>query len=132
MLGSSWCRDTIRNLRFICSGKATSYLWGVSSLGLTFIMQFLHYVHVRIFNVHDKVDGMIKISATKFRNNLFDYLNKVSEGETIVIQRNNQDVAKLISPSKGDWRDHMKVQPKLLVSPEQIILPLEDIWERYI
>ena len=75
---------------------------------------------------------MIKVSATKFRNNLFEYLNKVSEGETIVIQRNKQDVAKLISPSKSDWRDHMKEQPKLLVSPEQIILPIEDIWEGYI
>ena len=75
---------------------------------------------------------MIKVSATKFRNNLFKYLNKVSEGETIVIQRKNQDVAKLISPPKGDWRDNMKAQPKLLVSPEQIIQPLEDIWEEYI
>ena len=75
---------------------------------------------------------MIKISATKFRNNLFEYLNKVSEGETIVIQRKNRDVAKLISPPKGDWRDNMKAQPKLLVSPEQIVQPLEDIWEGYI
>ena len=95
-------------------------------------MQFLYYVHVRILDVHDKGVEMIKVSATKLRNNLFKYLDKVNEGETIIIQRNNQDVAKLISPPKGDWRDHMKVQPKLLVSPEQIILPLEDIWEEYI
>ncbi|MBW2339497.1 MAG: type II toxin-antitoxin system Phd/YefM family antitoxin, partial [Deltaproteobacteria bacterium] len=37
---------------------------------------------------------MITISATKLRNNLFDYLDKVAEGETVVIQRNNHEVAR--------------------------------------
>ena len=75
---------------------------------------------------------MIKVSATKLRNNLFEYLNKVANGETIIIQRNNQEVARLVSAPKADWRENMKVQPKLLVSPEEIIKPLEDIWEGYI
>ena len=35
---------------------------------------------------------MIKISATKFRNNLFDYLQQVESGEIIAIQRNNTKV----------------------------------------
>jgi prevent-host-death family protein len=75
---------------------------------------------------------MIKVTATKFRNNLFGYLDKVTQGETIAIQRNNQEVARLISPPKTDWRENVNVQPKLLVSPEEIIQPNEDIWEGYI
>ena len=75
---------------------------------------------------------MIKVSATKLRNNLFEYLDKVAHGETIVIQRNNQVVARLVSAPKTDWRDNMKVQPKLLVSAEKIMQPLDDIWEGYV
>ncbi len=74
---------------------------------------------------------MIKVSATKFRNNIFKYLDKIEEGETIVIERNNQEVARLIADNKTEWRDQMKVQPELLVSPEKIIEPLDDIWEEY-
>ena len=75
---------------------------------------------------------MIKVSATKLRNNLFEYLNKVAQGETIVIQRNKQEVARLVSVPKADWRENMKVQPKVLVSPKDLIKSLEDIWEDYI
>ena len=75
---------------------------------------------------------MIKVTATKFRSNLFGYLDKVAQGETIAIQRYNQEVARLISPPKTDWRENIKVQPKLLVSPEEIIQPIEDIWEDFI
>ena len=75
---------------------------------------------------------MIKVSATKLRNNLFEYLNKVAQGETIVIQRNKQEVARLVSPPAADWRENMSVQPKLLCPGEEIIQPIEDIWEGYI
>jgi len=68
---------------------------------------------------------MIKVTATKFRNNLFGYLDKVAKGETIAIQRNKQEVARLISPPKTDWRENIKVQPKLLVAPEEIIQSIE-------
>jgi prevent-host-death family protein len=74
---------------------------------------------------------MIKISATKLRNNLFEYLDKASAGETIVIQRNNQDVARIVPTHQIDWRDKMSIKPELLVSPEELIKPLEDIWEEY-
>jgi len=74
---------------------------------------------------------MIKISATKLRNNLFEYLDKASEGETIVIQRNNQDVARIVPTHQIDWRDKMSIKPELLVSPEELIKPIEDIWEEY-
>jgi prevent-host-death family protein len=75
---------------------------------------------------------MIRISATKFRNNLFEYLDKASEGETIVIQRNNQDVARIVPTHQIDWRDRMTIKPELLISPEELIKPIEDIWEEYV
>ena len=75
---------------------------------------------------------MIKITATKLRKNLFEYLDKASEGETIVIQRNNQDVARIVPIHQIDWRDKMSIKPKLLVSPDEFIKPIEDIWEEYV
>lgn len=75
---------------------------------------------------------MITISATKLRNNLFDYLDKVAEGETIVIHRNNQEVARLLPLSRLNWRNKLKIKPKLLVSAEELIKPIEDIWEDYV
>ena len=74
---------------------------------------------------------MMKISATKLRNNFFDYLDKASAGETIVIQRNKQEVARLVPTHPIDWRDKMSIKPELLVSPEELIQPIEEIWEEY-
>jgi len=74
---------------------------------------------------------MIKVSATKFRNNIFKYLDKIEKGETIVIERNNREVTRLTTGRKTDWRERMKVQPQLLVPPEAIIEPLDDIWKDY-
>ncbi len=75
---------------------------------------------------------MIKISATKLRNNLFDCLDKVAEGETILIQRNNREVARLVPTSQQNWREKMHIQPEIIVSADEIIEPLEDIWEDYV
>ena len=75
---------------------------------------------------------MIKVSATKLRNNLFDFLDKVANGETIVIHRNKQEVARLIPMVQVNWREKMNISPKLLVSPDDFIKPLEDIWEEYV
>jgi prevent-host-death family protein len=75
---------------------------------------------------------MIRVSATKLRNNLFDYLDKAAAGETIIIQRNNQEVARLVAIKPGDWREKIKLTPKLLVAPEELIKPLDDIWADYI
>lgn len=75
---------------------------------------------------------MIKVSATKLRSKLFDYLDKAAKGETIVIRRNNQEVARLVPVRQKNWRDKMNLKPRLLTSPEEFIKPLEDIWEDYI
>ncbi len=75
---------------------------------------------------------MIKVSATKLRNKLFDYLDKAAEGETIVVKRNNQEVACLVPLRQTNWRDKMNIKPKLLTSPEELIKPIKDIWEDYV
>ena len=74
---------------------------------------------------------MIKVSATKLRNNLFEYLNKVAKGEAILIQRNNQEIARLLPVSPSDWREHMSTQPKFLVAADEVVKPLDDVWEEY-
>jgi prevent-host-death family protein len=74
---------------------------------------------------------MIKVSATDFRKHLFEYLDKAASGEIIIIQRNSQEVARLIPVDQTNWRDNMKITPELLVSPEEFMQPIDDIWEGY-
>lgn len=75
---------------------------------------------------------MIVVSATKLRNNLFEFLAKVSEGESIVIQRNGENVAMVVPPRKEDWRDKMRTKVKFRVPPEEVFAPMKDIWEEYL
>ena len=74
---------------------------------------------------------MTRVSATKLRNNLFEYLDKAAAGETVVIERNNREVARLVPTRQLNWRDKMNVKPKFLVPPEDLIAPVDDIWEEY-
>ncbi|MCP4417633.1 MAG: type II toxin-antitoxin system prevent-host-death family antitoxin [Chloroflexi bacterium] len=74
---------------------------------------------------------MIKVSATKLRKYLFDYLDKATAGEIIMIQRNNREVARLVPITQTNWRDQMKITPQLLVSPEELMKPLDDVWQDY-
>ena len=75
---------------------------------------------------------MITVSATKLRQNLFTYLDRTAAGEIVVIKRNSQEVARLIPTGKADWRESMEFMPELLVSPEELIQPMDDVWEDYI
>jgi len=75
---------------------------------------------------------MIHVSATKLRSNLFEYLDKAAAGEMIVIHRNQQEVAYLVSTQPSDWRTQMNLMPQLLVTPEELIKPLDDIWAAYV
>ena len=75
---------------------------------------------------------MIEVSATKLRNNLFEFLTKVSKGETISVKRNGKDVALIVPPKKEDWRDKMRTKVKLLVPPGEAFAPMEDEWEDYL
>ena len=75
---------------------------------------------------------MITISATKLRNSLFECLDRVEAGETIVVQRNNREVARLVSANQANWRERMSIRPKIISSPDEIIKSMDDIWEEYI
>lgn len=75
---------------------------------------------------------MEKISATQLRNHLFDYLAKVKAGDTVIIEHKHQEVAKLVSLSKMDWRERVNVPLKILVSVEELNAPLTGIWEDYV
>ncbi|MCL4870285.1 MAG: hypothetical protein KJ063_15075 [Anaerolineae bacterium] len=49
-----------------------------------------------------------------------------------MIQRDNQEVARLITIEPINWRDNMKTKLQMLVSAEELIKPLEDVWEEYV
>ena len=75
---------------------------------------------------------MIKVTATKLRNSLFDYLDKAAKGETIIIERSKKEVARLIPTRQANWRDKMTIKAQIRVSPKELIKPLEDIWEEHV
>ena len=75
---------------------------------------------------------MITVSVNELKENLFHYMERISDGETILIQQNKRCVARMVSVHKKDWRDNMKIRPKLLVHSSMIIEPLTDIWKGYV
>lgn len=76
---------------------------------------------------------MFTVSTTELRNHLFDCLDRISEGETIFIQRHNREVTRLVPAQKKDWKPSMSVTPQFLVSLEEIIEPTQDDeWEEYL
>ena len=75
---------------------------------------------------------MIKVTATKLRNNLFKLLSKVAKGETITIHRNGELIAMLVPVKRRNWRDRIRKKPKLLVTVDKAFAPMEDIWEHYL
>jgi prevent-host-death family protein len=74
---------------------------------------------------------MIRVTATELRSNLFEYLARAAAGETIVIQRNRREVARLVPTQPVDWREKMRQSPQLLVTPAELIKPLDDLWAEY-
>jgi len=72
---------------------------------------------------------MIRVTATKLRTSLFEYLDKATKGETIVIERDRKEVACLIPMRQANWRDTMIIKPRINVMPEELMKPLEDLWE---
>ena len=75
---------------------------------------------------------MITVTATNFRTHLFEYLDKVASGEMIVIQRNNQEIARVIPLTPPDWRAKMTTKMTINVSPEALMEPIEDVWDDYL
>lgn len=72
---------------------------------------------------------MIKVAASKLKKELSHYLDLAAAGEIIVIERDNKEVARLVAPSQQDWREKMTTKLEFLVPVEEIIQPIEDIWE---
>jgi len=70
---------------------------------------------------------MLNVSATELCDHLFDYLERAAAGEIIIIQRNNQPVARLMPLQQADWRAHMTHALRLLVTPEELRQPLDDL-----
>lgn len=85
-----------------------------------------------MYNLLLAVTIMETISASKLRNNLFDYLEKVANGETIIIQRHKQEIAQLIPSKKIDWRDLVGIKVNILVPFDELIAPMDDVWEDYV
>lgn len=69
---------------------------------------------------------MIHVSATQLWDELFAYLDKAAAGEVIVIYRNQEAVARLVSMPPKDWRDQMAETLQLLVTPAELLKPLDD------
>jgi len=61
---------------------------------------------------------MEAVNATTLKKHFSDYLNKVEQGQTILIQRQGHAPVKLVPVKTTDWRDNMTMQPRLLVSEE--------------
>jgi len=74
---------------------------------------------------------MLNVSATELCDHLFDYLERAAAGEIIIIQRNNQPVARLMPLQQTDWRERMTDTPRLLVTPEELCQPLDYLWEAF-
>lgn len=90
------------------------------------------YVHTTIF----LLDIMKTVTASKFRSNLFQYLDLIAQGETILISRNDRIVAKILPenvvPKKIPWQDRINTKFKSLCPQDELIKPLDDIWEEYL
>lgn len=74
---------------------------------------------------------MIKGTATKLRSHIFEYLQKAAKGETVAIRLNGADVAMLVPVKIKNWRDRMKIKPKLLMPAERAFEPVVHIREDY-
>jgi len=75
---------------------------------------------------------MITVTATQLRSQLFEYLDKVTAGETIIIQRNRHQVARLIPMEPSDWQSKMTQTLHVNVTEDELMSPIEDIWEDYV
>ncbi len=72
---------------------------------------------------------MPRVSATKLRQHLFEYLDRAAAGETIFIERNSQEVARLVPTHPLNWRDKMHIKLKFLVPEDELRKHIDDIWK---
>ena len=64
---------------------------------------------------------MITVTATELRKRILEYLDMISAGQTIVVIRNNKEVAKLTPTQRRNWQDGMEEKIEI-----KIKIPLND------
>ena len=62
---------------------------------------------------------------------LDDYVNKKDKVHLIIMFKNEANTTEKTS-GNDDWRNRMNIKPEILVSPDEIIQPIDDIWKEYI
>ena len=75
---------------------------------------------------------MIDVSATRFKNNFFHYLDQVEQGETINLIRNKVRIATIVSAKSAKWQDQMTLSLRSQFESMDLTTPVEDIWEEYV
>ena len=75
---------------------------------------------------------MKTVSASLFRQQLFQYLNDVDKGEVIVIEKHGRPVGKLVPAGATNWRDGVTATASLRVPTDEAFEPLPDLWETHI
>ena len=74
---------------------------------------------------------MPDVSATRFKNNFFQYLDKIEQGESFNIIRNKAKIATIHPNREIKWQDQMTTCLKSSFESMDLITPVEDIWEDY-
>ncbi len=74
---------------------------------------------------------MPDVSATRFKNNFFQYLDKIEQGESFNIIRNKAKIATIHPNGEIKWQDQMTTCLKSSFELMDLITPVEDIWEDY-
>ena len=62
---------------------------------------------------------------------LDDHINK-NDKVRLIIMFNNETSTIVKKNANEDWRSRMNIKPEILVSPDEIIQPMDDIWKEYI
>ena len=74
---------------------------------------------------------MPDVSATRFKNNFFQYLDKIEQGESFNIIRNKAKIATIHPNGEIKWQDQMTTCLKSSFELMDLITPVEDVWEDY-
>ncbi len=75
------------------------------------------------------------IAEKELENKINELIRHIEKGDDVIIERNDRLFARFVPFTgipKRDWRNKMTIRPKLLVSPENIMEPISDIWEGYL
>ncbi len=75
---------------------------------------------------------MLTVTATALRNNIFAYLGRVEQGETVTVILNKKEAARLVPVYRGDWRDGLQQEIELHCSPDELMAPVDEVWEDYV